>query len=58
MAGYVVDALVGVIRIRAAVGKEVIAAIDAPHQVGNHPSVTLDEAADIVAKASVPLAPS
>src|ERR1700678_1827941 len=55
--GQIVHALEGVISIGAAVRKEVVAAIDAPHQVRNHPRVTLHETADIVAKAPIPLEP-
>src|SRR5271165_3369387 len=56
--GYKVHALVGVISVSASVGKKVIAAVEPPHQVRDHPRIALDEAADIVAKASVPLQPS
>jgi hypothetical protein len=46
-----------VVSVGAAVGKEIVAAVDAPHQVRNHPRITLHETADIVAEAPVPLEP-
>src|ERR1700722_3807376 len=54
---YVVHALVRVISVGASVRKEVIATIDAPHQIGNHTCFASDETAHIVAKPSVPLKP-
>src|SRR5262249_47191041 len=37
--------------------KEVVAAINPPHEVRDHPRVAFDEAPDIVAKPAVPLEP-
>ena len=54
---HVVHALVGVIRVGAAVGEKIIAAIDTPHQVRNHPGIAFDKTADVVAESSVPLQP-
>src|SRR6266446_891802 len=55
---YEVHTLVGVIGVGAGVGKEVVAAIDATHQIRNHPRIALNETANVVAKPSVPLEPS
>src|SRR5208337_2870575 len=53
----IVQALIGVIGIGAVVGKQVIAAIDAPHQVRDHSWISLNETANIVTKTPVPLEP-
>ena len=55
---YEVHTLVGVIRVGSGVGKKVVAAVDATHQVRNHPRIALNETANVVAKPSVPLQPS
>src|SRR5271165_766951 len=54
---YIVQALIGVIGVGAVVGKQVIAAIDASHQVRDHPWIALDETANVVTETSVPLEP-
>src|SRR5205807_1432077 len=56
--GYVVHALVGVVSIGAAVGKEVVAAINATHQLWDHSRIAFNETANVIAEASVPLQPS
>ena len=55
---YVIHALVGVISFVAVVGKKIVAAVDATHQVRNHPRIALNETADVIAKPPVPLEPS
>src|SRR5437667_10502268 len=55
---YHVHTLIGVIRGGLSGGKEVLASVDAPHQVRNHPRIAFNETANIVAKPSVPLKPS
>src|ERR1700704_401672 len=55
--GYVVHTLVGVISLATTVGKEIVAAIDAAHQVRDHPWVALNKTTNIVAKPCVPLQP-
>src|SRR6476660_115066 len=55
---YEVHTLVGVIRVGAGVGKKVVAAVDATHQVRDHPWIAFNETANVVAKSSVPLEPS
>src|SRR5580704_12677439 len=55
---YVIHALVGMISFLPGVGKEIIAAIDATHQVRNHPRIALNETPDVIAKTPVPLEPS
>ena len=54
---YEVNALVGVICVSASVGKKVVAAIDTPHQVWDHSRIAFNKAANVVAKAAVPLQP-
>src|SRR5882762_10009356 len=55
--GYVVHALIGVISLCTAVGKEIVAAINATHQVRDHPRIALNKTANIVAEPRVPLQP-
>src|SRR5277367_4581085 len=57
MGSHIVNALVGVIRVSASVGEKIVAAIDAAHEIGNHACIALNEAANVVAKAAVPLQP-
>src|SRR5262249_9098752 len=54
---HIVDALEGVICVRAAVGKEIIAAVETSHQVRHHSRIAFNKTANIVAKASIPLQP-
>ena len=46
------------IRIGTGVREEVVAAVETTHQVRDHPRIALDEAANVIAKPSVPLEPS
>src|SRR5271157_1061291 len=57
MGSYVVQALVGVVSVGPVIGKQVVAAVDAPHQVRDDTWIALNETANIVAKTSVPLQP-
>src|SRR5882762_432457 len=57
MGGYVVHTLVGVIRLATTVGKEIVAAIDATHQVRDHRRIAFNKTADVVAESRVPLQP-
>src|SRR5262249_61927240 len=54
---HVVHALIGVICVGAIVRKQVVTAVDASHQIGNHSGVAFDKAPNIVPKPSIPLKP-
>ena len=51
------DPLVGVIGVGPVIGKQVIAAVAATHQVRDHTWIALNETANIVTETSVPLQP-
>src|SRR6267378_4373183 len=55
--GYIVHALIGVISLCTTVGKEIVAAIDATHQVRDHPRIAFNKTADVIAEPCVPLQP-
>src|SRR6266478_932443 len=55
--GYIIHTLERVISVGAAVWKQVIAAIDTSHHLGNHPCVAFNKTANVITKPSVPLKP-
>ncbi len=55
---YIIHTLESVISVGAAVWKQIIAAIDTSHHLGNHPGVAFNKTADVVSKTPVPLEPS
>src|ERR1700678_1909383 len=54
---YIIHTLIRVISVGTAVGKQIIAAIDTSHYIRNHPCVTFNKTANVIAKSPVPLEP-
>src|SRR5580692_11263913 len=55
---YIIHTLICVISVGAAVRKQIVAAIDASHHLGNHPCVALNKTTNVIPKTAVPLQPS